>query len=314
MQRILQSVSVLLLALPGLLAADAIDDYLAREMALRKIPGLGLAVARDGEIARLSSYGLANVETGTPVTAESIFAIASLDKQITATALVKAAELGKLGLDDPVSQWVDIDLSGATLRQLLSHLSGLPDDTVPSFEGRFLTDYTSEQLLRQAQGLVAVAEVAAAADQGRQRGSGALALQRHLDRAQHHLDPLRAQQLRGQEGAHAVAVELAAVAAEILAQQGDEIARPARFHGLLQRPDGGPDPRLRRFPGAGRQQGRETQCEQPWHPLVRHGGLCSNRSSHAPARCCRGPWSRRSPGRREGKPNECGQALAPELP
>ncbi len=157
MRRTLRSVSVLFLALPGVLAADAIDDYLVHEMALRKIPGLGLAVARDGEIVRLSSYGLANVETGTPVTAESIFAIASLDKQITATALVKAAELGKLGLDDPVSQWVDIDLSGATLRQLLSHLSGLPDDTVPSFEGRFLTDYTSEQLLRQAQGLVPVA-------------------------------------------------------------------------------------------------------------------------------------------------------------
>ncbi len=139
------------------LHADAVDDYLAREMALRKIPGLGLAVARDGEVVRISSYGLANVETGTPVAAESVFAIASLDKQVTAAALVKAAELGKLGLDDPVSQWVDIVLPGATLRQLVSHLSGLPDDTVPSFEGRYLTDYTSEQLLRQAQGLVPVA-------------------------------------------------------------------------------------------------------------------------------------------------------------
>ncbi|MEO8197988.1 MAG: serine hydrolase domain-containing protein [Thermoanaerobaculia bacterium] len=139
------------------LHADTIDDYLVREMALRKIPGLALAVARDGEVVRVSSYGQANAETGTPVTAESVFAIASLDKQITATALVKAAELGKLGLDDPVSQWVDIHLPSATLRQLVSHLSGLPDDTVPSFEGRFLTDYTSEQLLRQAQGLVPIA-------------------------------------------------------------------------------------------------------------------------------------------------------------
>ena len=139
------------------LRADAVDDYLRREMALRKIPGLGLAIARDGAVVRVSSYGLANVETGTPVAADSIFAIASLDKQITATALVKAAELGKLGLGDPVSQWVDIALPGATLRHLVSHTSGLPDDTVPSFEGRFLTDYTSEQLLQQAQGLVPIA-------------------------------------------------------------------------------------------------------------------------------------------------------------
>lgn len=141
----------------AVLRADAIDDYLVREMALRKIPGMALAVARDGEVVRVSSYGLANVETATPVSADSVFAIASLDKQITAVALLRAAELGMLGLDDPVSQWVDIALPGATLRQLVSHLSGLPDDTVPSFEGRFLTDYTSEQLLRQAQGLVPIA-------------------------------------------------------------------------------------------------------------------------------------------------------------
>ena len=149
--------SILFLALPGNLAADSVDDYLMREMAARKIPGLGLAVARDGEVVRVSSYGLANVETATPVTAESVFAIASLDKQITAAGLVKAAELGKLGLDDPVSRWVEVDLPGATLRQLVSHLSGLPDDTVPSIEGRYLTDYTTEQLLAHAQGLVPIA-------------------------------------------------------------------------------------------------------------------------------------------------------------
>jgi CubicO group peptidase (beta-lactamase class C family) len=151
------TLSVFLLALPGGVAADGIDDYLRREMARRQIPGLGLAVARDGEIVRVSSYGLSHVETGSPVTAESVFAIASLDKQITAAALVKAAELGKLGLDDPVSQWVEIYLPGATLRQLVSHLSGLPDDTVPSFQGRYLTDYTTAELLAQAQGLVPIA-------------------------------------------------------------------------------------------------------------------------------------------------------------
>ena len=109
--------SALVLALPGGVAADGIDDYLAREMARRKIPGLGLAVARDGEVVRVSSYGLANVETATPVTAESVFAIASLDKQITAAGLVKAAELGKLGLDDPVAKWLEVDLPGHRARR-----------------------------------------------------------------------------------------------------------------------------------------------------------------------------------------------------
>lgn len=151
-------VATLALALAaGAAHADAIDDYLRREMAIRKIPGLGIAVARDGKVVRTASYGVAHVETGSPVTDDSIFAIASLDKQITATGLLKAAELGKLGLDDPVSKWVEVELPGATLRQLVAHLSGLPDVVAGSFEGRSFTDYTSEQLLATVAGLVPIA-------------------------------------------------------------------------------------------------------------------------------------------------------------
>lgn len=148
--------TVLLLP-PAPLAADAVDDYLARELVARKIPGIGLAVARDGEVVRRSSYGLAHVETGSPVTADSIFAIASLDKQITAAAVLRAVELGHLGLDDPASKWVATAPAGATVRHLLSHLSGLPDETAGSFEGRSFTDYTTEQLLAHTATLSPVA-------------------------------------------------------------------------------------------------------------------------------------------------------------
>ncbi len=137
--------------------ADGIDDYLRREMELRKIPGLALAVARDGQIERVSAYGFANVETDSPVTADSIFAIASLDKQITSAGVLRAAELGKLALEDPVSKWVDVPFEGVTLRHLLSHTSGLPDEVAGSFEGRFFTDYTSDQLLATVARLVPLA-------------------------------------------------------------------------------------------------------------------------------------------------------------
>ena len=143
--------------LPGALRADAVDDYLQREMKLRGIPGLALAVAREGQIVRTASFGLAHVETGSPVTDDSIFAIASLDKQITAAGLLRAAELGRLELDDAVSQWVDIELPGVTLRQLVSHLSGLPDVVAGSIEGRYFTDYTTEQLLQTVRGLTPIA-------------------------------------------------------------------------------------------------------------------------------------------------------------
>lgn len=153
----LLAAAVALLFAPGLVRADAIDDYLRREMTARRIPGVGLAIARDGKVVRTGSYGLAHVETGSAVSSASVFAIASLDKQITAAGLLEAAELGKLGLDDPVSKWVDLELPGATLRHLVSHLSGLPDDMVPSLEGRTFTDYTTQQLLAHVKTLVAVA-------------------------------------------------------------------------------------------------------------------------------------------------------------
>jgi CubicO group peptidase (beta-lactamase class C family) len=145
-----------LLSLPFLLAgalaarlaaADPIDDYLKTEMTARRIPGLGLAVAREGKIVRLGSYGLANVETATPVSEDSVFAIASLDKQITATGALLAQERGFLRLDDPIARWIDGASVAATVRQLLSHTAGLPDSVAAEHEGRSFADHSTEQLL-----------------------------------------------------------------------------------------------------------------------------------------------------------------------
>jgi CubicO group peptidase (beta-lactamase class C family) len=135
-------------------AADALDDYLEAERRARRIPGLALAVARDGELLFERAYGLANVENRAPLVPGSIFAIASLDKQLTAAGVLRAAELGLLSLEDPVDRWVEIALPGATLAQLLSHTSGLPDQVAGSFEGRAFTDYTTDQLLATVAGLV----------------------------------------------------------------------------------------------------------------------------------------------------------------
>ncbi len=107
--------------------ADAIDDYLGQQRTARQIPGLALAIVRHGRIERISTYGTANLETNTPVTPDSVFAIASLDKGITAAGVLKAAELGKLSVDDPISKHVDVPLAGVTIAMLLGHTAGLPD-------------------------------------------------------------------------------------------------------------------------------------------------------------------------------------------
>ncbi len=136
--------------------ADAIDDYLSKERVTRQIPGMALAIVRHGKIERISTYGTANLETGTPVTPDSIFAIASLDKAVTATGVLKAAELGKLGVDDPITKYVDVPLQGVTIAMLLSHTSGLPDmesALLPAHYGAHLWQhYTTAELLAAIQG------------------------------------------------------------------------------------------------------------------------------------------------------------------
>ncbi|WP_254555297.1 serine hydrolase domain-containing protein, partial [Salmonella enterica] len=75
-------------------------------------------------------YGLAVVEDGTAVTAASNFRLASVSKQFTAAAVLLLVEDGRLGLDQTARQWLpELPPAAAaiTLRQLLSHTSGLLD-------------------------------------------------------------------------------------------------------------------------------------------------------------------------------------------
>jgi CubicO group peptidase (beta-lactamase class C family) len=117
-----------ILGYPGAFAhADAIDDYLRAEMAARRIPGLAVAVVRGGRIEKLASFGFADLENGVRVSDSSVFAIASLDKELTAAGVLQAGERGKLKLDEPVSKYLPLPFPGITIRQLLNHTSGLPD-------------------------------------------------------------------------------------------------------------------------------------------------------------------------------------------
>ncbi|HXJ66540.1 MAG TPA: serine hydrolase domain-containing protein [Actinomycetota bacterium] len=65
------------------------------------------------------------------VTVDDQFGIASITKSITAAQVMQMVEAGELGLDDPVADYLppdlDFDTNGATIRQLLGHVSGIPD-------------------------------------------------------------------------------------------------------------------------------------------------------------------------------------------
>jgi CubicO group peptidase (beta-lactamase class C family) len=115
----------------GVAQSAAIDDFVRSEMDRQHIPGLSLAVTRNGAIVKLGHYGLANVELNVPVTDDTKFEIASMTKQFTDAAILLLAEEGKLGLDDPIERFLsDVPPSWKpiTIRQLMDHTAGLRDD------------------------------------------------------------------------------------------------------------------------------------------------------------------------------------------
>jgi len=115
-------------------APAGLEDYLREKMARRRIPGMQVAVVRDGRIVFSASYGKANLQDDIAVTPATVFSINSATKAFTGVAILQLAEAGKLSLDAPVSRYL-ADLPPAwqavTIRQLLNHTSGLPDILVP---------------------------------------------------------------------------------------------------------------------------------------------------------------------------------------
>jgi CubicO group peptidase (beta-lactamase class C family) len=145
-------------ALPDEPLSASVDEFVAAELRAQHIPGVALAVVRDGKIVKAAGYGLANVELGVATKPESIFQTGSVGKQFTATAVMMLVEEGKIGLDDKISKyfagapaaWKDI-----AVRHLLSHTSGIPDYTSEKTVGaiNMRTDYTEEALVKKISGL-----------------------------------------------------------------------------------------------------------------------------------------------------------------
>jgi CubicO group peptidase (beta-lactamase class C family) len=93
-------------------------------------PGAALAVIKDGDIAYERGYGASNLEHGIPMTPDSIFHVASMSKQFTATCVALLAADGALSLDDDVRRHLpELPDYGPkiTLRHMLHHTSGLRD-------------------------------------------------------------------------------------------------------------------------------------------------------------------------------------------
>jgi CubicO group peptidase (beta-lactamase class C family) len=138
--------SMLLLAVAMLSCASDpyadLPDPLFAAYDSRNVPGAAVLVLQDAEVVHRATYGMADRETGTPVTRDTNFRLASVTKQFTATAILLLVKDGFLTLDEPVRQILDGMPSVAhdvTVRHLLQHQSGLQDyeNLIPdAFEGQ----------------------------------------------------------------------------------------------------------------------------------------------------------------------------------
>ncbi len=152
MRQLLQTTLALcgMLALPYAVLADGIDDYVLSQMRKQHIPGLSLAVMREGKVMRAKGYGYSNLEWKTPVLPSTLFQSGSLGKQFTATAVMMLVEEGKIGLDDKISKYLEgtaVAWKDVTIRRLLSHTSGI-GNIYKVLEIR--QDYTEDDLVKKA--------------------------------------------------------------------------------------------------------------------------------------------------------------------
>ena len=133
---------------------DSIDRFVADEMARQYIPGVAVAIVREGKVLKARGYGYANVEHSVPVSRETMFQSGSLGKQFTAAAVMLQVEAGMLSLTDSITRFFP-DAPAAwkaiTVRHLLTHTSGIPDYTTDAFDYR--RDYGEDELAKMAYAL-----------------------------------------------------------------------------------------------------------------------------------------------------------------
>ena len=113
------------------------DPYSLQQLMERfGVPGMSLAIIKGGQIDVARAYGRADVTAGSPVTTETAFQAASISKPVTAFAVMRLVEAGKLSLDEDINRYLkswkvpDNEFTRGrpvTLRALLSHTSGTGD-------------------------------------------------------------------------------------------------------------------------------------------------------------------------------------------
>jgi CubicO group peptidase (beta-lactamase class C family) len=135
---------------------SALEATLAAELAEKKGVGAAIAIVRGNEIVFSKGFGAANVESGSPVTPDTLFQTGSVTKPLTAALILSLVDEGRIRLDRPIETYVkglSPRLGRVTLAQLLTHTAGLldePDELGPQDEslmGPYIRSWKDDYVL-----------------------------------------------------------------------------------------------------------------------------------------------------------------------
>jgi D-alanyl-D-alanine carboxypeptidase len=134
---------------------EAIDSFVTATLREKKLPGLSLAIMKDGHVVLAKGYGWRSLELREPAKTDTRFAIGSVSKQFTCACILLLAEEGKLSVHDKVAKYYP-NLTRAddiTLLDLMNHVSGYPDYYPLDFvDRRMRREIEPDELLRQYAG------------------------------------------------------------------------------------------------------------------------------------------------------------------
>ena len=120
---------------------DALDSYVHNLLETNRLPGLSLAIIQSNQMVKAAAYGLADKETKTPVSTNTLFQAASISKPLASLGVLRLVDLKQLSLDEDVNtklkSWQIPEnkftkVEKVTLRRILSHSAGL---TIHGFRG-----------------------------------------------------------------------------------------------------------------------------------------------------------------------------------
>ena len=119
------------------LVLPAIDSLYQSFATANHAPGVAYGIVYNGRLIHTGAFGYADMDTQVPVTPRSVFRIASMTKSFVAFAILQLRDAGLLSLDDPINRYlpewnhgnlIPGDAPAITIRHLLTHAAGLPED------------------------------------------------------------------------------------------------------------------------------------------------------------------------------------------